>query len=313
MKNIILITRENEKEVTGVTISLCNSDSEDVLTFCSYINNLSLKDCNKLVAREILMNREYPLAKYKPITFDNILSIDSRTIQKVMRELDSSILATALVDASEEVKNLFFRNMSNRSAYMLKEDMEYIGPVSKSDLEGARQVIMDIVNRLSLRASNASITMYEKIAKMKKTDKKKHFIAEKEENNIVLVFRGYGEIADYLSVSIFDTHTDADNFCNFLNELKPDKDGFIFARHAAQMVEYEITKPLLIRFNQILEYYRLYNESLGLRIIRETLKKFKSETLLAALKGLDKRSREIIMQSLPIKTVDDINEMIEYS
>ena len=79
------------------------------------------------------------------------------------------------------------------------------------------------------------------------------------------------------------------------------------------MLEYETTKPLLIRFEQILERNsKVHNEHCNTRIIREALRKFAPETLLKAIKGLDKRSRELIMQSLPIKTAVAIKEKMDF-
>jgi flagellar motor switch protein FliG len=77
------------------------------------------------------------------------------------------------------------------------------------------------------------------------------------------------------------------------------------------MIEYETTKPLLISFNQIFEYGRLHNEYNLSLIIKDALKKFSSKTILQAVKGLDKRSRMLFMQSLPIKIADEVNDNIE--
>ena len=126
-----------------------------------------------------------------------------------------------------------------------------------------------------------------------------------------MVFRGSNNIAGAVSVSLFDTSEAADNFCDFMNDLKTGKDTFIYARHAEEMVEYETTKPLLVCFDQILKCNRGFYDCEF--TIKETLKDFSHQTLLQALKGLDKNSREIIMHCLPIKTADEINESIEQS
>jgi hypothetical protein len=183
--------------------------------------------------------------------------------------------------------------------------MEYMDPPAEEDIEDSRQRIMDIYQDLVADTFNETAAAY-------KTANEK--IVEQhgeryEENNMVLVFRGSNDIADTVSVSLFDTYDAADNFCNFLNGLKPDK-GFIYARHADEMVEYETTKPLLVCFDQIFKYdnYAGYDYT-----IRETLKNFNQQTLLQALRGLDKLSREIIMHCLPVKTADEINESMEQS
>ncbi|MCL2007221.1 MAG: hypothetical protein FWG77_03960 [Treponema sp.] len=313
MKNIILITRENNEVVTQVSVYLCNNHKE-VKQFCRFINSLSLDGGEKLAAREIFMNREYNLEKYVPLTFEDILKVKNRMIQKIMRELDMQMLAIALYNANQEIKDHILQNMSQRATAMLKEDMDYMDIPSESEIEEARELVLDILNFLSVETFDESFNAFDKM--VKKTRKKhKSPIEEDDDNslNIVLVFRGTGNVSSGMSISIFDSFHEADNFCNFMNELKQAKGNFIYARHAKQMVEYETTKPLVIRFEQVLEYNsKVRNEYQKTKIIREAFKKIGPDTLFMAFKGLDKRSRELLMQSLPIKTTDAINEKIGF-
>ena len=128
MRTIVLISRENEEKVTHVLVYLCNN-CEQALSFCRFIRSLRLDDGSKFEARQIKMNREYSLEKYQPLTFENIATLPDRTIQKLMRELDSQVLAVALKEANDDVQDCFFRNMSKRAAGMIQEDMDYMGPV----------------------------------------------------------------------------------------------------------------------------------------------------------------------------------------
>jgi len=80
--------------------------------------------------------------------FEDIVMLDDRAIQKVMREVDSQELAKALKGADAEVQNKIFKNMSKRAASMLKEDMEYMGPVKLSDVESAQSKIISIIRHL---------------------------------------------------------------------------------------------------------------------------------------------------------------------
>jgi flagellar motor switch protein FliG len=66
----------------------------------------------------------------------------------VLKEVDNDELALALRTASDELKEKIFSNMSERAAVMIKEDMEYMGPVRVAEVEGAQQRIVDIVRRL---------------------------------------------------------------------------------------------------------------------------------------------------------------------
>ena len=80
--------------------------------------------------------------------FEDILSLDDKSIQRVLREVDNNELAVALKGANEEVQNVIFNNMSQRLSTMIQEDMEYMGPVRLKDVEEAQQRIVNIVRRL---------------------------------------------------------------------------------------------------------------------------------------------------------------------
>jgi len=80
--------------------------------------------------------------------FEDIITLDDRAIQKVLREIDTRDLALALKTASEEVAARIYKNMSKRAADMLKEDIEYMGPVRLRDIEEAQQKIVATIRRL---------------------------------------------------------------------------------------------------------------------------------------------------------------------
>lgn len=84
----------------------------------------------------------------KMFVFEDILSLDDRSIQRVLREVDNNELAVALKGATEEVQNVIFNNMSKRLAAMIKEDMEYMGPVRLKDVEEAQQRIVNVIRKL---------------------------------------------------------------------------------------------------------------------------------------------------------------------
>ena len=86
--------------------------------------------------------------KRKMFVFEDILTLDGRAIQTVLREVDNRDLALALKNSSEELQNLILSNISKRLAAMVREDMEYMGPVRRSDVEEAQQKIVNIVRRL---------------------------------------------------------------------------------------------------------------------------------------------------------------------
>ncbi len=81
--------------------------------------------------------------------FEDILEVDDRGIQLVMREVQSESLIVALKGASEEMREKIFKNMSSRAAEMLREDLESKGPVKLSEVEAEQKEILKIVRRLS--------------------------------------------------------------------------------------------------------------------------------------------------------------------
>lgn len=84
----------------------------------------------------------------KMFVFEDILSLDDRAIQRVLRDVDNNDLAVALKGANEEVQNAIFNNLSKRLAAMIKEDMEFMGPVRMKDVEEAQQKIVNIIRKL---------------------------------------------------------------------------------------------------------------------------------------------------------------------
>ncbi len=80
--------------------------------------------------------------------FEDILLVNDRGIQAVLKEIDNDELALAMKTASEELKDKIFRNMSERAASLIGEEMEFMGPVRVSDVEGAQQRVVDVVRRL---------------------------------------------------------------------------------------------------------------------------------------------------------------------
>lgn len=80
--------------------------------------------------------------------FEDVLMVDDRGIQAVLKEIENNELAMALRTASEELKEKIFKNMSERAASLIKEEMEFMGPVRVSDVEAAQQRIVDVVRRL---------------------------------------------------------------------------------------------------------------------------------------------------------------------
>ena len=84
----------------------------------------------------------------KMFVFEDIMLLDDRAIQRVLREVENKDIAVALKGANEEVQNVIFKNLSQRLAAMIKEDMEYMGPVRMKDVEEAQQKIVGVIRKL---------------------------------------------------------------------------------------------------------------------------------------------------------------------
>ena len=86
--------------------------------------------------------------KESMFVFEDIITLDDVSIQRVLREVETKELALALKGCSEEVANAIYRNQSKRAAAALKEDMEFLGPVRLMDVEKAQQKIVSVIRRL---------------------------------------------------------------------------------------------------------------------------------------------------------------------
>ncbi len=102
--------------------------------------NKNLFEANPLLS----MNVEYYL-----VNMNVLVDIDDRSIQKWLREVDSQDLAKALKGTDAEVQEQIFRNMSQRAAEMFREDMEFMGPVRKSDVLETQKKLIGILKRLN--------------------------------------------------------------------------------------------------------------------------------------------------------------------
>jgi len=84
----------------------------------------------------------------KMFVFEDILQLDDRAIQRVLRDVENSDLAIALKGANENVRGAIFKNLSKRLAAMIQEDMEFMGPVRMKDVEEAQQKIVNVIRKL---------------------------------------------------------------------------------------------------------------------------------------------------------------------
>jgi flagellar motor switch protein FliG len=146
------VLREVERVLEKKLSTLSSEDYTTAGGVESIVEILNLVDrASEKQIIEALEDEDPELAeeiKKRMFVFEDIVMLDDRAIQKVMREVDQQELAKALRSVDTEVQDKIFRNMSKRAAGMLKEDMEYMGPVRLKDVEEAQQKIVSIIRHL---------------------------------------------------------------------------------------------------------------------------------------------------------------------
>ncbi len=85
--------------------------------------------------------------------FENLVELDDRSMQALLREVESELLVTALRGSSEKLKRKIFSNMSRRAAELLQDDLETMAPVKLSDVEAAQKEIITVARRLAEEGS----------------------------------------------------------------------------------------------------------------------------------------------------------------
>lgn len=136
-RKLSTLASEDFTSAGGVDAIVEIINSVDRATEKSIIENLEEDDPE--LAEEI---------KKRMFVFEDIVLLDDRAIQKVLREVDSNDLAKALKSVDSDAQDKVYRNMSKRAAALLKEDMDYMGPVRLKDVEEAQQKIVNIIRKL---------------------------------------------------------------------------------------------------------------------------------------------------------------------
>ena len=146
------VIKEVEKVLERKLASLVNQDYTVVGGVDSIVDILNTVDRGtEKHIMETLEIEEPELAdeiRRKMFVFEDILSLDNRSIQRVLREVDNNELATALKGSNEDLQSVIFENLSSRLATMIREDMEFMGPVRMKDVEEAQQKIVNIIRKL---------------------------------------------------------------------------------------------------------------------------------------------------------------------
>ncbi|MDR2602386.1 MAG: flagellar motor switch protein FliG [Spirochaetaceae bacterium] len=146
------VLREVERVLEKKLSTLSSEDYTTAGGVPSIVEILNLVDrSSEKQIIEVLEEEDPELAeeiKKRMFVFEDIVMLDDRSIQKVLREVDTAELSKALKSVDTEVQEKIFRNMSKRAAAMLKDDMEFMGPVRLKDVEESQQKIVGIIRHL---------------------------------------------------------------------------------------------------------------------------------------------------------------------
>ena len=137
------VIKEVEKVLESKLASLVNQDYTIIGGVDAVVEILNTVDrATEKHIMETLEVDEPELAdeiRKKMFVFEDILLLDDRAIQRVLRDVENSDLAMSLKGSNEQVQNAIFNNLSKRLVVMIKEDMEFMGPVRMKDVEEAQQ------------------------------------------------------------------------------------------------------------------------------------------------------------------------------
>jgi hypothetical protein len=156
-------------------------------------------------------------------------------LHKILREIGTELLAIALVGSGEQIKDKFFLNISKMAAMMIQEDMGY---VHESMGYMAKQEILAVC--FSVMAMSEKDYVFKQTVEQYTTENPEgrglHLSNatpgnyDEENTHIVLVYGGTGKTAGTISVMLFNSSRNADNFCDYINGLKTAPVSFVYVR-----------------------------------------------------------------------------------
>ncbi len=139
-----------EKQFTGGTSNVRSSSVGGIKTAANILNfmdsSLEAQIMDQIRENDAEMGQEIQDFMF---VFDNLVDVDDRGIQALLREVSSETLIVALKGADEAVKEKIFKNMSKRASEMLRDDLEAKGPVKVSEVEAAQKEILAIARRMA--------------------------------------------------------------------------------------------------------------------------------------------------------------------
>ncbi len=146
------VLREVERVLERKLSSLASEDFSSAGGIDAIVEVLNLADrSTEKTIIERLEEEDPELAeeiKKRMFVFEDIVLLDDKSIQRVLRDVETSDLGKALKSVDDEVKEKIFRNMSKRAVSLMKEDMEFMGPTRLSDVEESQQKVVNVIRKL---------------------------------------------------------------------------------------------------------------------------------------------------------------------
>ncbi len=146
---IAQVERVLEKKISTSSVNQDYTRTGGIASIVNVLNGVDRATEKNILDR--LEKNDSDLAeeiKKRMFVFEDIIVLDDRAIQRVIRESENEDLILAMRTASDEVKDLLFHNMSDRMAASFKEEMEYMGPVRLHDVEEAQTRIVNTIRKL---------------------------------------------------------------------------------------------------------------------------------------------------------------------
>ena len=147
-----MVVKEIEKVLESKLSSVVRSEVtilggiETLVDILNQVDRTTEKNITESLERED--SELADIIKSSMFIFEDVITLDDVSIQRILREVDAKDLSLALKGCSDEVANVIYKNQSKRAAASLKEDMEFLGPVRLVDVEKAQQKIVSIIRRL---------------------------------------------------------------------------------------------------------------------------------------------------------------------
>ena len=146
----IFIEQDNVKNYLGEVFGVpCQFENMSCEMIAEIFYNLDRGSETKYMSLlEKVVPEEAQKIKDLMFTFEDLVRLDTRSVQTLLGFIDKSELSVALKGASEDVKSVFFNNMSQRAARIIQEEVEALGPVRVKDVDDAQSKIVKIVKDL---------------------------------------------------------------------------------------------------------------------------------------------------------------------